>query len=71
MEWQRGIGADSYIVQAIGVEEHITGCETESRSCVIPDLMCGFTYSVRVISIDSVCNVSESAVTQLETGKDG
>ncbi|XP_076010605.1 fibronectin type III domain-containing protein 7-like [Genypterus blacodes] len=29
--------------------------------------MCGFTYSVIVIAIDSVCNVSESAIIQLES----
>ncbi|KAF7660957.1 hypothetical protein LDENG_00272160 [Lucifuga dentata] len=65
--WQSGTGADSYIVQAIGVEEHVSRCETDGRSCVIPDLMCGFIYGVSVISVNSECNVSRSAITELET----
>ncbi|XP_059196342.1 uncharacterized protein LOC131977156 [Centropristis striata] len=66
VEWQASSGADSYIVQAFGVEEDETGCETDSQSCILPDLMCGFTYNITVIAINNVCNVSQSAVTQLQ-----
>ncbi|MEQ2277019.1 hypothetical protein XENORESO_017774, partial [Xenotaenia resolanae] len=64
--WQPSRGADSYIVQAFGVEEHETNCSTNSQSCILPDLMCGFTYNVSVIAINSVCNVSQSEVQQLQ-----
>ncbi|XP_044055462.1 uncharacterized protein LOC122877670 [Siniperca chuatsi] len=66
VEWQASIGADFYIVQAFGVEEHESGCETHSQSCVLADLMCGFTYDISVIAVNSVCNVSQSDVTQLQ-----
>ncbi|RVE73628.1 hypothetical protein OJAV_G00033020 [Oryzias javanicus] len=64
--WQASIGAESYIVQAFGVEEHETGCVTDSEFCVLTDLMCGFTYNISVIAINSVCNVSQSDVEQLQ-----
>ncbi|MEQ2211430.1 hypothetical protein XENOCAPTIV_000725 [Xenoophorus captivus] len=65
VEWQPSRGADSYIVQAFGVEEHETNCSTNSQSCILPDLMCGFTYNVSVIAINSVCNVSQSEPTNV------
>uniref|UniRef100_A0A8P4G5R4 Fibronectin type-III domain-containing protein n=1 Tax=Dicentrarchus labrax TaxID=13489 RepID=A0A8P4G5R4_DICLA len=65
IEWQASMGADSYIVQAFGVQEHESGCETDSQSCVLPDLMCGFTYNISVIAVNSMCNVSQSSITQL------
>lgn len=70
VEWKASSGADFYIVQALGVEEHETGCETESQSCVLAELMCGYTYNISVTAINSVCNVSTSGITQLRAGKD-
>lgn len=69
VEWRASTGAESYIVQAFGVEEHQTGCESSSQFCVLADLMCGFTYNISVIAINSVCNVSQSDVEQLQAGK--
>ncbi|KAM9761579.1 uncharacterized protein fndc7b [Menidia menidia] len=66
VEWQTGRGADSYIVQAFGMEQDETGCETDSQSCILSDLKCGFAYNISVISVNSVCNVSKSAVKQLQ-----
>ncbi|XP_047442067.1 uncharacterized protein LOC125008801 [Mugil cephalus] len=66
VEWQPSVGADSYIVQALGVQEDETGCETESESCILPDLLCGFTYNITVIAVNSVCNVSYSEMKQLQ-----
>uniref|UniRef100_A0A3B3BWR1 Fibronectin type-III domain-containing protein n=1 Tax=Oryzias melastigma TaxID=30732 RepID=A0A3B3BWR1_ORYME len=66
VEWRASTGAESYIVQAFGVEEHETGCVTDSEFCVLTDLMCGFTYNISVIAINSVCNVSQSDVEQLQ-----
>lgn len=70
VEWQASRGADLYIVQAFGIEEHESGCETDSQSCVLADLMCGFTYNISVIAVNSVCNVSQSDMTQLQAGKE-
>jgi len=69
VEWQIGRGADSYIVQAFGIEQDETGCETDSQSCVLSDLKCGFTYNISVIAVNNVCNVSKSDVKQLQTGE--
>ncbi|XP_027882788.1 uncharacterized protein fndc7b [Xiphophorus couchianus] len=66
VEWQASSGADSYIVQAFGVQEHETNCSTDSQSCILSDLMCGFTYNVSVLAVNGVCNVSQSEVQQLK-----
>ncbi|XP_068176517.1 fibronectin type III domain-containing protein 7-like [Antennarius striatus] len=66
VEWQASKGADYYIVQALGVREHVSGCETDWNSCELSDLMCGFTYNISVMSVNSVCNVSYSSMTQLK-----
>ncbi|TKS74220.1 Fibronectin type III domain-containing protein 7 [Collichthys lucidus] len=66
VEWEASRGADYYIVQAFGVEEDETGCETTSLSCILPDLMCGFTYNISVLAVNSVCNVSRSEIKQLQ-----
>lgn len=70
VEWQASSGADFYIVQAFGIEEDISGCESASQSCELADLMCGFIYNISVIAVNSQCNVSQSGVTQLKTGKE-
>lgn len=69
VKWKASLGADSYVVQAFGEEEHETGCETNSLSCNLTDLICGFTYNISVIAVNSVCNVSESDIKQLKAGK--
>ncbi|TMS20668.1 Fibronectin type III domain-containing protein 7 [Larimichthys crocea] len=66
VQWEASRGADYYIVQAFGVEEDETGCETSSLSCILPDLMCGFTYNISVRAVNSVCNVSSSEIKQLQ-----
>ncbi|XP_062419461.1 uncharacterized protein LOC119216595 [Pungitius pungitius] len=66
VEWQASRGADSYIVHAFGVEEDESHCETDSQSCVLRDLMCGFTYNISVSAVNSVCNVSRSDTTRLQ-----
>lgn len=68
VEWQHGAGADSYVVRALGLEEHESVCETDSQSCLLSDLMCGFTYNISVIAVNSVCNVSQSNMTQFQAG---
>ncbi|KAM3619311.1 uncharacterized protein V6R79_006036 [Siganus canaliculatus] len=65
VEWQTSPGADSYVVQAWGVEEHEATCETDSQSCDLSGLKCGFTYNISVLAVNAVCNVSRSDVTQL------
>uniref|UniRef100_A0A8D3DKS8 Fibronectin type-III domain-containing protein n=1 Tax=Scophthalmus maximus TaxID=52904 RepID=A0A8D3DKS8_SCOMX len=66
VEWTASTGADSYVVQAFATKGDETCCETTSRSCVLPDLLCGFTYNVSVIATNGVCNVSQSDIKQLQ-----
>lgn len=70
VDWQTRSGADFYIVQAFEGEEHHSGCETVTQSCSLTELLCGLTYNITVIAANSVCNVSQSATTQLKAGKD-
>lgn len=70
VDWQARGGAEFYIVQAFGVEEHESGCETDTLSCSLKNLTCGVTYNVTVTAANSVCNVSQSAMTQLKAGED-
>lgn len=70
VEWTASTGADSYVVQAFATKGDETCCETTSRSCVLPDLLCGFTYNVSVIATNGVCNVSQSDIKQLQAGTD-
>ncbi|XP_034066039.1 uncharacterized protein LOC117542456 [Gymnodraco acuticeps] len=66
VSWQASKGADFYIVQAFGMEEHESVCETETQSCVLPEFMCDFTYNISVIAANSICNVSKSDVSHLQ-----
>lgn len=68
--WRASRGADLYVVQAFGAEGHESACETDSQSCILAELLCGFTYNVSVIAANSACNVSQSGITQLKAGKD-
>ncbi|XP_074523504.1 uncharacterized protein fndc7b [Halichoeres trimaculatus] len=65
--WLPSMGTVSYVVQAFGVEEHESGCDTHLDFCILPDLLCGFTYNISVIAVNSICNVSRSQMTQLHT----
>lgn len=71
VDWQAKSGADFYIVQASGVEKYESGCETVMQSCSLTELTCGVTYNITVIAANSVCNISQSAITQLKAGEDG
>ncbi|XP_029003162.2 fibronectin-like [Betta splendens] len=64
--WQASRGADSYIVQAFGEEEHESVCNTSTQTCDLTDLRCGFKYNISVLAINSMCNISESDIKQLK-----
>ncbi|XP_061739473.1 uncharacterized protein LOC133540674 [Nerophis ophidion] len=64
--WQASTGADTYLVQAVGVEGQESVCETGTRSCVLSGLGCGLTYNISVAAINSVCNASRSDITALQ-----
>lgn len=70
VDWQTMGGADFYVVQAFGEEGQESGCETAAESCSLTELACGITYNITVTASNSVCNDSQSAVTQLKAGED-
>jgi len=71
VSWQPGAGADWYLVEAFGVREHEVFCESDAatRACQLPGLLCGFKYNVSVLSINAVCNVSDSVPEELDNSE--
>ncbi|XP_071200535.1 mucin-3B [Salvelinus alpinus] len=67
VEWETSSGVDSYTVQAMSMEGDVTGCETDGNVCSISDLVCGSTYNISVNAVSNECNVSESAIIQMQT----
>uniref|UniRef100_A0A4W5K701 Fibronectin type-III domain-containing protein n=1 Tax=Hucho hucho TaxID=62062 RepID=A0A4W5K701_9TELE len=67
VEWEISSGVDSYTVQAMSMEGDVTGCETDGNICSISDLICGSTYNISVYAVSNKCNVSESAIIQMQT----
>ncbi|KAG5847415.1 hypothetical protein ANANG_G00125810 [Anguilla anguilla] len=67
VEWEGSVGAESYTVLAVGKEGHVAQCNTTGLACEVVDLMCGRIYNVSVVAHNEHCNISESAITQLQT----
>ncbi|KAJ8274470.1 hypothetical protein COCON_G00090950 [Conger conger] len=67
VEWEGSVGAESYMVRAVGMEGHVAQCNTTGLACELVDLMCGCTYDISVVGLNEHCNISESATTQLQT----
>uniref|UniRef100_A0A674C2S3 Fibronectin type-III domain-containing protein n=3 Tax=Salmo trutta TaxID=8032 RepID=A0A674C2S3_SALTR len=67
VEWEASSGVDSYTVQAMSMEGDVAGCKTDGNVCSISDLICGSTYNISVNAISNECNVSESAIIQMQT----
>ncbi|XP_077060714.1 uncharacterized protein fndc7b [Siphateles boraxobius] len=67
VQWNPGMGAESYEVHAISTGGQMTGCDTTNTSCVVPNLVCGSIYNISVLAIGHHCNVSKSAITTLHS----
>ncbi|XP_057183469.1 G surface protein, allelic form 156-like [Triplophysa rosa] len=67
VEWHTSGGAESYEVQAISTDGHLTGCDSTNTSCVVSNLICGSIYDISVVAIDHNCNVSRSTITTLHS----
>ncbi|KAL2090270.1 hypothetical protein ACEWY4_014958 [Coilia grayii] len=65
--WDTSSGAESYMVNAIGWEGHVTGCNTTEEQCLLPELMCGYMYNITVTAFSNQCNVSESDILLLQS----
>lgn len=56
VSWEPSEGADYYGVMAIGVDGHITLCNTSLTSCELEDLHCGQMYNFTVTVLDGECD---------------
>ncbi|KAJ8279126.1 hypothetical protein COCON_G00061920 [Conger conger] len=65
--WEAGEGAQSYAVHAIGWGGLPSECTTTELACEVPHLMCGYSYNITVVSINDLCNISESDVKEMQT----
>lgn len=69
VQWNPGMGAESYEVHAISTGGQMTGCDTTNNSCVVPNLVCGSIYNISVLAIGHQCNVSRSSITTMHSGR--
>ncbi|XP_036412774.1 mucin-5AC-like [Colossoma macropomum] len=53
--WDRSQGAISYYVYAVSSNGNIS-CQSTSPTCVLTNLTCGSTYSVRVVAVGNNCS---------------
>ncbi|KAJ8357216.1 hypothetical protein SKAU_G00200100 [Synaphobranchus kaupii] len=67
VEWEGSVGAESYVVSAVGREGHVAQCNTTGLACEVVGLMCGCTYNVSVVALNEYCNVSGHSATPLKT----
>ncbi|KAK1803500.1 hypothetical protein P4O66_020926, partial [Electrophorus voltai] len=58
--WARTEGAETYIVVARGLLGNNHMCSTNGTTCMLKDLVCGETYTVRVIAGDVRCSSAPS-----------
>lgn len=64
VQWEHSSGADKYYVEALGIEEDMAYCTSETDSCVLDGLLCGFTYNIRVSAQNDFCNMSSAVIQQ-------
>ncbi|XP_076840783.1 uncharacterized protein fndc7b [Brachyhypopomus gauderio] len=58
--WASSDGAETYIAVARGLLGHTHMCSTNRTTCTWSDLLCGETYTVRVIASDAACSSAPS-----------
>nr|XP_015211037.1 PREDICTED: uncharacterized protein LOC102685057 [Lepisosteus oculatus] len=67
VEWEASSGAESYEVYAVSLQGHVATCSSTDEACEITNLMCGNTYNISVVAISQHCNISESAITEIQS----
>lgn len=65
--WEQGEGVASYLVQAAGVDGHLTHCNSTSSGCRLTSLHCGQMYNLTVTAQDAHCDTSR-AYLSLQSG---
>uniref|UniRef100_A0A3P8XZQ8 Fibronectin type-III domain-containing protein n=2 Tax=Esox lucius TaxID=8010 RepID=A0A3P8XZQ8_ESOLU len=64
--WQPRAGATSYHA-TVQEGRNIMMCDTNTSSCVVPNLSCGNTYNVTVVAQGQSCNSSHSEAKEIST----
>ncbi|XP_047445276.1 mucin-4-like [Mugil cephalus] len=68
ISWEAASGADSYLVSALGGEDHAANCTTSTNStCEVEDLACGVLYNFSVTAKNAKCESQPSAAIKLQT----
>lgn len=68
LSWDETLGRNSFYAH-ISSGDHMASCNTSQTHCLLPSLLCGHTYDVKVRSVAQHCNSSMSDTTQMSTGK--
>ncbi|XP_032883843.1 uncharacterized protein LOC116977489 isoform X5 [Amblyraja radiata] len=67
VRWDHAKGASSYSATAAGGNGHVVSCETDSSKCQITNLRCGQMYNVTLVTLDGVCDNSQTPPFQFNT----
>uniref|UniRef100_A0A674DRB0 Uncharacterized LOC115157442 n=1 Tax=Salmo trutta TaxID=8032 RepID=A0A674DRB0_SALTR len=66
VSWQPSVGATRYHA-TLQDGSNVMMCDTNTTSCVVPDLSCGNAYNVTVVAQGQSCNSSHSAANEIST----
>lgn len=55
-------------VSVVSGTGQVSSCKTEKHHCVVPELQCGQTYSVKMLAQGELCNSSYSPTRQVVAG---
>ncbi|XP_017573413.2 uncharacterized protein LOC108439482 [Pygocentrus nattereri] len=60
--WQQRGEASHYQAIVQSSDTHVTTCDTNKTSCVLPNILCGLTYNVAVVAQNEKCHSIPSSV---------
>ncbi|KAK6311083.1 hypothetical protein J4Q44_G00191380 [Coregonus suidteri] len=64
--WQPSVGATRYHA-TVQEGSNVMMCDTNTTSCVVPNLSCGNAYNITVVAQGQSCNSSHSAANEIST----
>ncbi|XP_038649438.1 receptor-type tyrosine-protein phosphatase beta-like [Scyliorhinus canicula] len=67
VSWDLSHGALTYIATAEATDGHVDSCMTTGTNCELVSVECGHKYTVTVLALNDMCNISESYSQQMET----
>ena len=67
--WQQRGEASHYQATVQSSDGHVTTCDTNKSSCVVPNILCGLKYDVAVVAQNEKCNSIPSSVQHAIPGR--